>query len=169
VSYFIADGSNRRGPYRIEELPAQGLRPETMVWREGMADWQRADVVPELRGMFAPPAGAYGQPPGVAQGYAPVGYAQGGAGVVPPFNKSEVSNKKLAAGICGILLHSFGIHKFILGMNGAGLTMLLVTVLSCGIAGPVMAVIGIIEGIIYLTKSDEEFYQTYIVGKKAWF
>jgi hypothetical protein len=30
-------------------------------------------------------------------------------------------------------------------------------------------ILGIIEGIIYLTKSDEEFYQTYQVGKKAWF
>ncbi|MEX0716039.1 MAG: hypothetical protein WD066_05605 [Planctomycetaceae bacterium] len=29
--------------------------------------------------------------------------------------------------------------------------------------------IGLVEGIIYLTKSDEEFYQTYIVGKKEWF
>ncbi|MEY4085705.1 MAG: hypothetical protein RL074_1492, partial [Bacteroidota bacterium] len=28
---------------------------------------------------------------------------------------------------------------------------------------------GLIEGIIYLTKSDEEFYQTYQVGQKHWF
>ena len=30
-------------------------------------------------------------------------------------------------------------------------------------------VIGVVEGIIYLTKTDEEFYQTYVVEKKAWF
>ena len=29
--------------------------------------------------------------------------------------------------------------------------------------------VGLIEGIIYLTKSDEEFYNTYQVGKKPWF
>ena len=29
--------------------------------------------------------------------------------------------------------------------------------------------IGLIEGIIYLTKTDEDFYQTYVVEKKAWF
>jgi hypothetical protein len=47
--------------------------------------------------------------------------------------------------------------------------MLLVTVLTCGIGGAVMGLIGLIEGIIYLTKSDEEFYQLYAVDKKGWF
>jgi hypothetical protein len=32
----------------------------------------------------------------------------------------------------------------------------------------VTALLGL-EGIIYLTKSDEEFYQTYQVNKKGWF
>jgi len=81
----------------------------------------------------------------------------------------DANSKKLAAGICGILIGYLGIHKFILGMNTAGIIMLLLTVLTCGIAGVVMAIVGIIEGVIYLTKSDEEFYQTYILGKKDWF
>jgi hypothetical protein len=43
-------------------------------------------------------------------------------------------------------------------------------VISCTCIGyPVMHVIGFIEGIIYLTKSDAEFYQTYVVQKKEWF
>ena len=33
----------------------------------------------------------------------------------------------------------------------------------------VLAVIGIIEGIIYLTKSDEEFVRTYVDSQKHWF
>lgn len=33
----------------------------------------------------------------------------------------------------------------------------------------VAGLIGLIEGIIYLTKSDEEFYTTYIRNRKAWF
>jgi hypothetical protein len=32
-----------------------------------------------------------------------------------------------------------------------------------------MGIIGLVEGIIYLTKPDEEFVATYIVGKKGWF
>ena len=85
----------------------------------------------------------------------------------PPYRPED--SKRIAAGICGIVIGSLGIHKFILGMTTPALIMLLVTVLTCGIGGAVMGIIGLIEGIIYLTKSDEEFYQTYVVGKKAWF
>src|ERR1051325_6382984 len=81
----------------------------------------------------------------------------------PPVN---VSGTKTACGICAILVGALGIHKFILGMTTAGLIMLLVTVLTCGVGGLPMGIIGLVEGIIYLTKSDEEFYQTYIVEKK---
>jgi len=87
---------------------------------------------------------------------------------VPP-QLQDASGKKIAAGICGILLGGFGVHKFILGMSTPGIIMLLVTVLSCGIAYPVMHIIGLIEGILYLTKNDMEFYQSYIVGQKEWF
>ena len=84
-------------------------------------------------------------------------------------NLTEASNKKLAAGLLAIFLGSFGVHKFVLGYNTAGLIMLLVTVLTCGIAGFVMGVIGIIEGIIYLTKSPEEFDSIYLQNSKEWF
>lgn len=85
----------------------------------------------------------------------------------PPYNPAD--SKRVAAGICGILIGGLGIHKFILGMTTPGLIMLLVTVLTCGFGGMIMGVIGIIEGIIYLTKSDEQFYQEYVVQKKQWF
>lgn len=82
---------------------------------------------------------------------------------------SDISGKKIAAGICGILLGALGIHKFVLGYTTEGLVMLLVTILTCGFGGAVMGVIGLIEGIIYLTKSDEDFYSLYMQGKKGWF
>ena len=84
-------------------------------------------------------------------------------------DRTEASNKKLAAGLLAIFLGSFGVHKFVLGYNTAGLIMLLVTVLTCGVAGFVMGVIGIIEGIIYLTKSPEEFDSIYLQNSKEWF
>lgn len=74
-------------------------------------------------------------------------------------------NKKVLAGIMGILFGSFGIHKFVLGYTKEGVIQLIATVVTCGVAG----IIGFIEGIIYLTKSDDEFYQTYQVNKKPWF
>lgn len=84
-------------------------------------------------------------------------------------SNSDISGKKVAAGICGILLGALGIHKFVLGYNTEGLIMLLVSLLTCGLLAPVMSIIGLIEGIIYLTKSDEEFYRTYIAAQKGWF
>jgi TM2 domain-containing membrane protein YozV len=81
----------------------------------------------------------------------------------------EAHSKKVAAGVCGILLGGFGVHKFILGFTTPGVIMLLVSLLTCCIAFKVMWIIGIVEGITYLTKSDEEFYEIYMVGKKEWF
>ena len=86
-------------------------------------------------------------------------------------------NKKILAGILAIVLGSLGIHKFILGYQKEGIILLAVTligfVLSCVGIGVFMVwitgLIGLIEGIIYLTKSDEDFYNTYQAGKKPWF
>ena len=83
--------------------------------------------------------------------------------------KAMGADKKMAAGICGILLGSLGVHKFILGYTTEGVIMLLVSVLSCGMLAVVPHIIGIVEGIIYLTKQDEEFVRTYIQMKKGWF
>jgi TM2 domain-containing membrane protein YozV len=84
-------------------------------------------------------------------------------------NSSDAGGKKLAAGLCGIFLGYLGVHKFILGYTTEGLILLLVTVLTCCFASPVTSIIGLVEGIIYLTKSDDEFYNTYIANKKGWF
>jgi len=90
----------------------------------------------------------------------------------------QFASKKIAAGICGILVGGFGVHKFILGFNGAGAIMLSVWLVGfvtgmCLVipifASMAMGVIGLVEGIIYLTKTDEEFYQTYAIQRKEWF
>ena len=86
---------------------------------------------------------------------------------------SEISNKKTAAGLLGIFFGAFGVHKFVLGYNNAGIIMLAIGlaggVITCGAATGVMSVIGMIEGIIYLTKSNEEFREMYIDQQKEWF
>lgn len=81
-----------------------------------------------------------------------------------PQQLEEAHNKKIVAGILGILLGCWGIHKFYLGYTTTGIIML-VLFFVCGISG----LIGLIEGILYLTKSDEEFYRTYIAGQRPWF
>ena len=82
-------------------------------------------------------------------------------------------SKRVIAGILAIVLGPLGIHKFILGYTQEGVIMLVLTfvvgIITCGFAAWATGVIGLIEGIIYLTKTDEEFIQIYQVNKKAWF
>ena len=88
-------------------------------------------------------------------------------------SETEISNKKLAAGLTGIFLGAFGVHKFILGYTKPAVIMPVVSlaggVVTCGLASFVMGVIGLIEGIIYLTKTDAEFQAQYLDGQKDWF
>ena len=87
-------------------------------------------------------------------------------------SETEVSNKKLAAGLLAIFLGYFGIHKFVLGYNTAGIIMLVVWLFGWilfGIPTLIIGLIALIEGIIYLTKDDDAFTETYEVQKKGWF
>lgn len=110
---------------------------------------------------------------------------------VRPSSSADVSQKKIVAAVLAILLGGLGVHKFYLGRVGAGFIVLgvqlalwvlafilsLVTLFLLGgllfpLAGTVstaFGIIGVIEGVIYLTKSDADFEREYIRGKKAWF
>ncbi|WP_299105031.1 NINE protein [uncultured Tenacibaculum sp.] len=86
-------------------------------------------------------------------------------------------SKRILAGILAIILGGFGVHKFVLGYTKEGLILLGATLISmllmCVIIGAFLIyipwIIGLVEGIIYLTKSDEEFVQTYQVNQRGWF
>lgn len=84
---------------------------------------------------------------------------------------TQSEKSKLVAGLLGIFLGGLGIHKFYLGYKKEGIIMLVVCLVGAIIAvGPAVAgIVGLIEGIIYLTKSDDEFHATYIQGHKGWF
>ena len=79
--------------------------------------------------------------------------------------KALGADKKITAGICAILVGWLGVHKFILGYTTEGVIQLVLGVLTCGLTN----ILSIIEGVIYLTKSDEDFVRTYIQNKKGWF
>lgn len=74
-----------------------------------------------------------------------VGSADGGEG----------EKDKIVAGILALLLGGLGAHKFYLGQAGIGLLYL------CFFWTGIPALVGLVEGLIYLTKSDEEFQQKY--------
>lgn len=75
------------------------------------------------------------------------------------------AEKKIPAGIFGILLGGLAIHKFYLGYTNTAIIQLVLSIVTCGAFG----LVGLIEGIIYLTKTDQQFVDEYIIGKKQWF
>ena len=85
----------------------------------------------------------------------------------------SISNsKKIPAALLAFFLGAFGAHKFYLGYTSQGIIMLLVFLFGwilLGIPSIIIGVVAFIEFIIYLTKSDEDFEQTYVAGRKPWF
>jgi TM2 domain-containing membrane protein YozV len=118
----------------------------TLAQSEGSVEWKPLVSFPEFSSAFnlAPPP-------------------------MSPSSYNPRASNKIPAGICAILLGGLGVHKFILGYTGAGLIMLLITILTCGVLWPVFHIIGIVEGIIYLCKSDDEFVRIYVDGRREWF
>lgn len=103
----------------------------------------------------------------------------------------DVAHQRMVASLFAIFLGSLGIHKFYLGLNQAGIMLLaihmgvwflamVIGVLTLGlgilITIPFAMMISILislgtfaEGLIYLTKSDQDFKQRYLIEKRAWF
>jgi len=155
---IIGKDGQQYGPVTAEQLRGwmaeNRANAQTLAQTDGTQDWKPLGSFPEFAADLKPPPASATVPPTITP---------------PPCTPVPRASNKIPAGICGILLGSLGIHKFILGYTGAGLVMLLVTLLTCGLASPVMHVIGLIEGIIYLCKPDEEFVRVYVDGRKEWF
>ena len=81
---------------------------------------------------------------GAPQGPAP----QGGQGM-GGYQQGMSDKSKMAAGLLGIFLGGFGVHRFYLGYTGIGIAQIAVTVVTCGFG----AIWGLIEGILILTGS----------------
>jgi TM2 domain-containing membrane protein YozV len=147
---IIGTDGRQYGPIAVEQirvwLSQNRVNAHTLAQSESSTEWKPLISFPELAADFniaPPPVTVHGSNP-------------------------RASNK-IAAGVFGILLGSLGIHKFILGYTGAGLVMLLFTLITCGALAPIIHIIGLIEGIIYLCKTDDDFVRTYVDGRREWF
>lgn len=93
--------------------------------------------------------------------------------VRPHYAAPLASRDHVAAGFLALLLGFFGVHKFYLGYNAQGFTLMALSVIgglfSLGITAGVAWIIAIIEGIVYLSKSQSEFEQIYVYGTREWF
>jgi hypothetical protein len=58
--YYYTDGRERFGPYTFDELKEKGLTRDTLVWKEGLADWvpavQLNELMPILPVSLEPPS-----------------------------------------------------------------------------------------------------------------
>jgi TM2 domain-containing membrane protein YozV len=172
--WTVHDGGNQYGPHTEQELATMlaggTISRDALVWKEGSPRWiPLTNIVPMPPGLPGSPASTARHGSGAVivnvtntfGAQAPIQYAA-------PMYQGQSTNRILA-GVFGMLLGALGIHKFILGYTSAGIIMLIVTIATCGYGGIVMGIIGFVEGIIYLTKSDAEFHRDYVISRKFWF
>lgn len=140
--WYLLRGGQTHGPYpeeQVREWVRTGqVGPEEKLNREGDPTWLSVDMIPEFAAERAT------RPPGG------VPYVAASATVY------QEKDRTISA-ILAILLGYFGIHHFYLGNTSIGLTYLLLSVLSCGALAPVIALLGIVDGVIYLVKPEAEF------------
>lgn len=112
--------------------------------------------------------------PGVAVDFQPRGerateiYPDPGA----PQAARHYGKSRMVAGLLALFFGSVGAHKFYLGYNRAGLIMLAGSMLGwimLFIPSILVWIVAMAEAVIYLTRSDEQFHDTYELGEREWF
>jgi TM2 domain-containing membrane protein YozV len=144
ANWYLLRGGQTYGPYPEEQIRdwvrAGQIAPDEKLNREGDANWLSLDMIPD----FAADKPA----PGAAPAY-PV--AAPAAGYAAPAQPKD----KMVAGILAILVGALGIHHFYLGNTTMGIIYI---VLACVGISPIL---GLVDGIIYLTKPDDQFQRNY--------
>lgn len=125
-----ADG-RQYGPVaaaQVREWVASGrANAQSMAQSEGSTEWKPLASFPEFSDLLAQTAPLA---PPIVQAYDP-------------------RRSKLVAGLLGIFLGGFGVHRFYLGYTGIGIAQIVVTLATCGVG----AIWGLIEGILILVGS----------------
>jgi hypothetical protein len=50
--YYYTDGTERYGPFSIDQLKFKNITQDTLVWKEGQADWLPARDLSDLKDLF---------------------------------------------------------------------------------------------------------------------
>ena len=180
-THEVAFSQSQEDDYQTQPNPqSQGPYPQGQDARQGpyatYAQPQGQDARQGPYATYAQPQGQTYDQPGASttQAYPqqPTSYTQVQVFTQPPYSTRPVSRKsRVAAGLLAIFCGILGFHKFYLGYISAGIIMFLLTFfLWWTIVVPLaMLLVSIIEGVMYLTKSDEEFQRIYVQSQKDWF
>lgn len=109
----------------------------------------------QQRGGYSAPNAALG--PQGPQGYGGPGYGGPGYGR----SGAKEPKNKLTAGLLAILLGGIGVHKFYMGSWGWGIVFIAIVLLTGGFGGIATGTCALVEGIIYLTMSQDRFNEKY--------
>jgi TM2 domain-containing membrane protein YozV len=148
-NWYLLRNNATNGPYPEEQvrewIKTGQLLPEEQLCREGDTTWAAASMTADFAADFpAAPVVAPGATP-----FVPATVAAPGAPAAAGLKDRTV------AGILAILLGGLGIHHFYLGNTTMGIIYIL---LACVGVSPIL---GLVDGIIYLTKPDDVFQRNY--------
>jgi len=146
--WYLLRAGQANGPYEEEQvrdwIRTNQIAADEKLCREGDQNWMSLDMIPEFAADRSGQAPA-GQP---VAGPAPAAMP---AGANPPKDKTT-------AGILALLLGWLGVHHFYLGNTTTGIIYLVISLCSGTSIGWIL---GIVDGIIYLTKPDDQFQRNY--------
>lgn len=138
MRYKILYNNSELGPMTANQMLSYNVNEDTMVSKDN-GPWRPLYSYPELMVLLKG-----------------INNTQPHPGRYNP----EVSSKKTLCGILAILFGGLGIQYFVLGKVGGGLITILITLVTCGCWSVVM----LIQGIMMLLMSDEDFYRKYMAS-----
>lgn len=140
-NWYIHSNGQQIGPMSENELLAYNPTPNTMVWHEGLAEWQPVYKFPELMARISEQNGVPRNPH-----------------IPPTFGRT--GKDRIAAGLLAIFLGFFGVQYFYVGKTAGGIYCLLLSIITCGI----WEVVSFIQGILMITMTQQEFENKYVLS-----
>ncbi len=150
TEYYIVYNGQQVGPMSKEALVNYGLNPNSQVWAQGMPAWVPAYTIPELmevintRPLNTPPP-------------------HPGTGFDSLSDTGTSGKSRLAAGLFAIILGTLGIQYFYCGKTAGGIICILLSLVTCGFWG----IITLIQGILMIVMSQQEFEQKYVYSSST--
>lgn len=145
-NWYILYNGQQIGPMSENELLAYNPTPDTMVWHEGLAEWQPVYNFPSLMARINEQANLPRNP-----------------NVPPAYAPARTDKDKIVAGLLAIFLGFFGVQYFYIGKTSGGIYCLLLSIVTCGI----WEIVSFIHGILMLTMSQRDFEDKYVLSRSG--